>query len=60
MDRSNQRLERGKVMIERLCDTCGRITDAGAWPDWIHGSCEDCDPDILTHPDNINREGNEQ
>jgi hypothetical protein len=31
----------------RSCDTCGRETDAGEWPDWINGSCEDCDPTIL-------------
>ena len=32
---------------ERECDSCGVITDAGAWPDWVNGSCESCDPDIL-------------
>ena len=37
----------------RECDDCGRTTDAGAWPDWVNGSCEDCDPDILNDPDNI-------
>lgn len=31
----------------RSCDTCGRQTDAGEWPDWVNGSCEDCDPLIL-------------
>lgn len=31
----------------RSCDDCGRETDAGEWPDWINGSCEDCDPTIL-------------
>jgi hypothetical protein len=37
---------------ERECDSCGVITDAGEWPDWINGSCESCDPDILDHEDN--------
>ena len=37
----------------RECDDCGRTTEAGAWPDWINGSCEDCDPDILDDPENI-------
>lgn len=32
---------------ERECDSCGVITDAGEWPDWVNGSCESCDPDIL-------------
>lgn len=32
---------------ERECDWCGVITDAGAWPDWVNGLCESCDPDIL-------------
>lgn len=31
----------------RCCDSCGRETDAGEWPDWPDGICEDCDPDIL-------------
>lgn len=31
----------------RSCDVCGRETDAGQWPDWPNGICEDCDPDIL-------------
>lgn len=31
----------------RSCDSCGRETDAGEWPDWVNGMCEDCDPDIL-------------
>lgn len=31
----------------RSCDSCGRETDAGEWPDWPNGICEDCDPDIL-------------
>jgi hypothetical protein len=31
----------------RSCDTCSRQTDAGEWPDWKNGSCEDCDPEIL-------------
>lgn len=39
----------------RECDQCGRITDAGEWPDWINGKCEECDPDILTHPENVER-----
>lgn len=38
---------------ERECDECGRITDAGDWPDWINGVCEDCDPTILDEPENI-------
>lgn len=37
---------------ERECDSCGCITDAGAWPDWVNGSCESCDPEILDHEDN--------
>lgn len=37
---------------ERECDKCGRITDAGEYPDWINGVCEYCDPSILNHPDN--------
>lgn len=39
----------------RECDTCGRKTDAGEYPDWINGECEDCDPTILDHPDNLER-----
>jgi NMD protein affecting ribosome stability and mRNA decay len=31
----------------RSCDECGRETDAGEWPDWVNGICEDCDPTIL-------------
>ena len=31
----------------RSCDSCGRETDAGEWPDWVNGICEDCDPEIL-------------
>lgn len=31
----------------RSCDVCGRETDAGEWPDWPNGVCEDCDPEIL-------------
>ena len=31
----------------RSCDVCGRETDAGEWPDWPNGICEDCDPDLL-------------
>lgn len=41
----------------RECDTCGRTEDAGSWPDWINGSCENCDPWILEHPDNDRPEG---
>jgi hypothetical protein len=37
---------------ERECDRCGRITDAGVFPDWINGVCEDCDPSILDAPEN--------
>lgn len=33
----------------RSCDECGRETDAGEWPDWVNGVCEDCDPSILDH-----------
>lgn len=28
----------------RMCDSCGRITDAGDSPDWPNGECEACDP----------------
>ena len=31
----------------RTCDVCSRETDAGEWPNWPEGICEDCDPDIL-------------
>ena len=31
----------------RSCDKCGRETDAGEWPDWPMGICEQCDPDIF-------------
>lgn len=31
----------------RSCDECGRWTDAGAYPDWVNGVCEECDPSIL-------------
>jgi len=31
----------------RSCDECGRETDAGEWPDWPMGICEECDPDIF-------------
>lgn len=34
----------------RTCEECGRITDAGDWPDWINGVCEVCDPSILNLP----------
>lgn len=37
---------------ERECDECGRITDAGDYPDWINGVCEHCDPSILDAPEN--------
>lgn len=30
----------------RSCDKCGRWTDAGEYPDWIDGVCEECDPEI--------------
>lgn len=39
----------------RKCDECGRVTDAGEFPDWVNGKCEDCDPDIWEHPDNVAR-----
>lgn len=39
----------------RECDRCGRRTDAGAFPDWVDGVCEVCDPDIWDHPDNVER-----
>lgn len=38
---------------ERQCDTCGLITDAGDFPDWINGECETCDPEILHSQENI-------
>lgn len=38
----------------RECDTCGRQTDAGEWPDWVNGSCEFCDPWILDDISNCN------
>lgn len=44
----------------RECDTCGMLTDAGAWPDWVNGSCEQCDPAILDDPDNAERVSPEQ
>lgn len=31
----------------RTCDECGRETDAGEWPDWVNGVCEECDPEII-------------
>jgi len=31
----------------RSCDECGRETDAGEWPDWVNGVCEECDPEIM-------------
>ena len=31
----------------RDCDECGRVTDAGEYPDWVNGVCEECDPSIL-------------
>ena len=31
----------------RSCDECCRETDAGEWPDWPNGICEECDPDLL-------------
>ena len=33
----------------RSCDDCGRETDAGEWPEWPNGVCEDCDPTILEY-----------
>lgn len=30
----------------RMCDGCGKITNAGDSPDWVNGECEDCDPSI--------------
>lgn len=45
----NSVLEEG----ERQCDSCGLVTDAGAYPDWVNGECETCDPDILTAEENI-------
>lgn len=39
----------------RECDECGRVTDAGEFPDWVNGVCEDCDPTIWDHPDNVKR-----
>ena len=33
----------------RQCDDCERVTDAGAFPDWANGSCEDCDPSVWDH-----------
>jgi hypothetical protein len=30
----------------RTCDGCERTEDAGGFPDWINGSCPDCDPDL--------------
>jgi hypothetical protein len=35
---------------DRSCDTCGKVErDGGDYSpfDWIHGSCEDCDPKIV-------------
>lgn len=31
----------------RECDECGRVTDAGEYPDWPDGVCETCDPGVL-------------
>jgi hypothetical protein len=28
----------------RECDTCAKVTDAGDYPDWPNGECEQCDP----------------
>lgn len=39
----------------RNCDKCGRVTDAGEFPDWVDGTCELCDPEVLDHPDNVER-----
>lgn len=30
----------------RSCDECGRITEAGEFPDWPGGVCEVCDPSV--------------
>ena len=38
----------------RSCDECGRETDAGEWPDWVNGICENCDPSILFDYDEEN------
>jgi len=42
---------------ERQCDSCGLITDAGDYPDWVNGECEQCDPDVLTAEENTQRRG---
>lgn len=39
----------------RSCDECGRMTDAGEFPDWVDGVCETCDPSVLDHPENVSR-----
>jgi hypothetical protein len=39
----------------RCCDNCGRVEDAGDYPDWINGACEECDPEILNDPSNLER-----
>lgn len=28
----------------RVCNNCGYHEDAGTYPDWPNGLCEDCDP----------------
>lgn len=46
-------LEACGVLGYRTCDTCDRITDAGEFPDWVNGQCEQCDPSILDLEENI-------
>ncbi len=40
-------------MDERHCLGCGHSTPLGETPFWCDGRCEDCDPSILVHPDNL-------
>ena len=40
-------------MEERHCLGCGHSTPLGETPFWCDGRCEDCDPSILVHPDNL-------
>jgi len=46
-------LEGRSVMEERHCLGCGHSTPLGETPFWCDGRCEDCDPSILVHPDNL-------
>lgn len=39
----------------RECDGCGKVDEASGFLDWVNGSCEDCDPSILTDPENLKR-----